>query len=73
MSRRAAHLPSPFTAPERDVIRREFSPRFGAYPSLTEAIILRTWRAGPQAGQPRLPQAVHAHAALAATLPTRNT
>jgi len=55
---RVAHLPSPFTAPERELIRREFSLHFGAYPSLTDGIFLRTWRAGPQTGQPKLPPAV---------------
>jgi hypothetical protein len=51
---RVVHLPSSFTAPVRDVIRRESSPHFGAYPSLTDGTFLRTWRAGPQAGQPKL-------------------
>jgi hypothetical protein len=58
MSRRGERPPAPFTAPERDVIRREFGLHFGVYPSLADGIFLRTWRAGPQAGQPRLPPGV---------------
>ena len=58
MTRGLQHDPSPFTAPERDLIRREFALHFGAFPSLTDGIVLRTWRAGPQAGQPKLSPAV---------------
>jgi hypothetical protein len=58
MTRNAAQAPSLFTAPERDLIRREFARHFGAFPSLADGIFLRTWRAGPQAGQPKLPPAV---------------
>ena len=47
-----------FTAPERDLIRREFHPRFGQDPSVADGIMLRTWRGGPNAGQPKLPPAV---------------
>jgi len=47
-----------FSPAERDLIRREFGMHFGSYPSLTEGILLRTWRAGPQQGQPKLPLAV---------------
>ena len=47
-----------FSPAERDLIRREFGIHFGGYPSLAEGILLRTWRAGPQAGQPKLPSAV---------------
>jgi hypothetical protein len=49
---------SPFTAPERDLIRRELGLRFTTYPSIANGILLRTWRAGPQAGQPKLPPAI---------------
>lgn len=48
----------PFTAPERELIRREFGQHFGSYPSVAAGIFLRTWRGGPQAGQPKLPPAV---------------
>ncbi len=47
-----------FTAPERDLIRRELHPRFGQDPAVAEGIMLRTWRGGPNAGQPKLPPAV---------------
>ena len=47
-----------FTAPERELIRREFGQHFGSYPSVAAGIFLRTWRGGPQAGQPKLPPAV---------------
>ena len=53
--------PSPaadFTAPERDLIRREFGQHFSSYPSLADGIFLRTWHGGPHAGQPKLPPAV---------------
>ena len=49
---------SPFTAPERDLIRREMHPRFGQDPFVADGIMLRTWRGGPQAGQPKVPPAV---------------
>src|SRR3712207_5527865 len=61
MSRRADHRPppsSPFTASERELIRRELGMHFGQYPSVTEGLFLRTWRGGPQKGQPKLPPAV---------------
>jgi hypothetical protein len=48
-----------FTAPERELIRRELHPRFGQEPSVADGIMLRTWRGGPNAGQPKLPPAVH--------------
>jgi hypothetical protein len=46
-----------FTAPERDLIRRSFCMQFSQYPSAAEGILLRTWRSGPCAGQPKLPPA----------------
>jgi hypothetical protein len=49
---------SPFTAPERDLIRRELHQRFGQDPLVADGIMLRTWRGGPQAGQPKVPPAV---------------
>jgi hypothetical protein len=47
-----------FTTPERDFIRREFCQHFGSYPLVAEGIFLRTWRGGPQAGEPKLPPPV---------------
>src|SRR3954454_5636543 len=51
--------PSPlFTAPERDLIRRSLCMQFSQYPSAAEGILLRTWRGGPCAGEPKLPPAM---------------
>jgi hypothetical protein len=63
MLSRAAHAspalsgPAVFTAPERELIRRELHTRFGQDPA-ADGIMLRTWRGGPNAGQPKLPPAV---------------
>ena len=48
----------PFTAPERELIRREMGMHFGQYPSLADGLFLRTWRGGPQKGKPKIPPAV---------------
>ena len=48
----------PFTAPERELIRRELGMHFGQLPTVANGLFLRTWRGGPQAGQPKLPPAV---------------
>ena len=58
MSRRVTPEPSPFTPQERDLIRRELCQHFGQDPRAADGILLRTWRSGPQAGQPKLPPAV---------------
>ena len=50
--------PASFTLPERALLRHEFFTRFGQAPLLADGIWLRTWRGGPQAGQPKLPPAV---------------
>jgi hypothetical protein len=50
MASRADHPPCPFTAAERDRIRREMSLHFGQYPSLADGLLLRSWRGGPQKG-----------------------
>jgi len=55
MSYRSA---SPFTQHERDLIRLELMPRFGQEPDLANGLFLRTWRAGPQKGQPKIPKAI---------------
>lgn len=47
-----------FTAAERDLVRREFGMRFGQMPSVADGLFPRTWRGGPQAGQPKLPVTV---------------
>jgi hypothetical protein len=33
-------------------------PRFGQEPALTNGLFLRTWRGGPQKGQPKIPKAI---------------
>ena len=58
MSSHADRPSSPFTAPERDFIRREMSMRFGQFPSLADGLFLRTWRGGPHKGEPKIPLAV---------------
>jgi len=50
-------LPSSFTTAERELIRREMGPHFGQLPSLADGLLLRTWRDGPQKGEPKLPPA----------------
>ena len=47
-----------FTAQERDLIRRQLGLHFSSYPAVADGILLRTWRGGAQAGQPKLPLAV---------------
>ncbi len=51
-------LSHPFTAPERELIRRELGLHFSQLPSVADGLFLRTWRGGPQAGQPKVPPAV---------------
>ena len=46
-----------FTAAERDYIRRELDMFFSTLPSVAEDFHIKTWRGGPQAGQPKVPQA----------------
>src|SRR4051794_12141082 len=58
MSSRVEQPPSPFTAPERDLIRRELCVHFSTYPSIADGIPLRPWRAGPHAGEPKLSPAI---------------
>src|SRR3954452_16751404 len=58
MSSQREQPPSPFTRPERDLIRRELCVHFSTYPSIADGIPLRTWRAGPHAGQPKLSPAI---------------
>jgi hypothetical protein len=44
-----------FTSGEREYIRRELDQFFSTLPSVAEGFQLRTWRGGPQKGQPNLP------------------
>jgi len=50
--------PAPFNTAERNLLRHEFLVRFGQAPCLADGIWLRSWRGGPQAGQPKIPAAV---------------
>ena len=58
MTRPLKSAPSPFTAAERDLLRREFCRHFGEYPRIADGIFLRTWRGGEKRGQPKNPPAV---------------
>ncbi len=49
--------PALFTPVERDYIRRELDMFFSTLPSVADGFQLKTWRGGPQAGQPKVPQA----------------
>jgi hypothetical protein len=43
-----------FTSAERACIRSELDRYFTTLPSVAEGLMLRTWRTGPRAGQPKL-------------------
>ena len=58
MSRRSDHPAAPFTAPERDLLRRELCRHFGEDPLIADGIFLRTWRGGERRNQPKIPPAV---------------
>jgi hypothetical protein len=45
------------TPAERNYIRRELDMFFSTYPTVADGFQLKTWRTGPQAGQPKLPPA----------------
>ena len=46
-----------FTPGERDYIRRELDMFFSTFPTVAEGFLLKIWRGGPQAGEPKLPPA----------------
>jgi hypothetical protein len=54
MSKRQDGMLAGFTAAERDCIRRELDMFFSTLPRVADGFQLRTWREGPQAGQPKL-------------------
>ena len=58
MTKPPARPPLPVTAPERELIRRELGMHFSQLPSVADGLFLRTWRGGPQAGQPKVPPPV---------------
>src|ERR1700720_1860608 len=43
------------TPGERDYVRRELDMFFSTYPTVAEGFQPKTWRGGPQAGQPKRP------------------
>jgi hypothetical protein len=49
---------SSFTAPERELLRRELCRHFGQDPVIADGIFLRTWRTGERRNQPKIPPAV---------------
>jgi hypothetical protein len=58
MSTKQSGMIAGFTAGERDYIRRELDRFFSTLPTVAEGFLLKTWRGGPEAGQPtaRLPR-----------------
>ena len=58
MNHRSERPSAPFTASERDLLRRELSRHFGEDPLVADGIFLRTWRAGEHKGQPKIPPPV---------------
>jgi hypothetical protein len=46
-----------FTTAERDYIRRNLDQFFSTLPTVADGFLLKTWRSGPQAGQPKVPLA----------------
>jgi hypothetical protein len=58
MASQADRPTSPFSAEEREFIRREMTVRFGQPPSLADGMFLRTWRGGAHKGEPKIPPAV---------------
>ncbi len=55
MSTPKTTTPAAFTPGERDYVRRELDQFFSTLPSVADGFQLRTWRGGPQAGQPKVP------------------
>jgi hypothetical protein len=54
MSKMQNRTVATFTAEERDYIRRELDVFFSTHPTVAEGFYLKTWRTGPQAGQPKV-------------------
>lgn len=42
---------------EREFIRRELDQFFSTFPTVAEGIQIKTWRGGPNAGEPKVPPA----------------
>src|SRR5690349_11574307 len=58
MSHRSERVAAPFTAAERELLRRELCRHFGEDPKIADGIFLRTWRGGERRNQPKIPPAV---------------
>src|SRR5689334_12404545 len=58
MSHRSERVAAPFTAAERELLRRELCRHFGEDPEIADGIFLRTWRRGERRNQPKIPPAV---------------
>ena len=58
MIHRAERPAAPFTAAERELLRRELCRHFGQDPRIAGGIFLRTWRGGERRNQPKIPPAV---------------
>jgi hypothetical protein len=46
--------PETFTPAERAYLRTELDRYFTTFPTVAEGLMLRTWKTGPRAGQPKL-------------------
>ena len=57
MSTKQNGLIAGFSAGERDFIRRALDRFFSTLPTVAEGVMLKTWRGGPNAGQPKVPPA----------------
>ena len=55
MSLSKTAVPDAFSSAERDYIRRELDMFFSTLPRVVDGFQLKTWRGGPQAGQPKVP------------------
>ena len=55
MSLSKTAAPDAFSSAERDYIRRELDMFFSTLPRVVDGFQLKTWRGGPQAGQPKVP------------------
>jgi hypothetical protein len=54
MSKTSDRMIAGFTSGERDYIRRELDMVFSTLPRVADGFQLKTWRGGPDAGQPKL-------------------
>lgn len=55
MNTKQATMIAEFTSAERDYIRRELGMFFSTLPTVADGFLIKTWRGGAQAGQPKLP------------------